>query len=74
MRVRINVSKLSEPCTRLQRNKPWPWKLRRMQEWPRLHNQVVARNFLGYATYYQKFIKYFAHIVEPLNKFLIKVR
>ena len=47
-----------------------PEKLRRIQDWPRPHNQDEARSFLGYATYYQKFIRNFAHIVEPLNKLL----
>ena len=28
------------------------------------------RSFLGYATYYQKFIKGFAHIAAPLNRIL----
>ena len=51
-----------------------PEKLRRIKEWPRPHNQDKARSFLGYATYYRIFIKNFAHIVEPLNKFLIKKR
>ena len=51
-----------------------PEKLRRIQEWPSPHNQDEARSFLGYATYYRIFIKNFAHIVEPLNKLLIKER
>ena len=28
------------------------------------------RSFLGYATYYRKFIKEFAHIAAPLNRLL----
>ena len=51
-----------------------PEKLRRIQEWPRPHNPDEARSFLGYATYYRKFIKNFSHIVEPLNKLLQKDR
>ena len=49
-----------------------PEKLCRIKEWPRPHNPDEARNFLGSATYYRKFIKNFAHIMEPLNKLLIK--
>ena len=49
-----------------------PEKLRRIQEWPRPHNQNEARSFLGYATYYRKFIRGFAHIAEPLHKLLQK--
>ena len=30
------------------------------------------RSFLGYATYYRKFIKEFAHIAAPLNRLLQK--
>ena len=49
-------------------------KLRRIKEWPRPHNPDEARSFLGYATYYRKCFRNFAHIVEPLNKLLIKER
>ena len=49
-----------------------PEKLRRIKVWPRLQNPDEARSFQGYATYYRKFIKNFAPIVEPLNKLLIK--
>ena len=51
-----------------------PEKLRRIKKWPRLHNPDEARSFLGYATYYRKFIKNFAHIVEPLKMLPIKER
>ena len=51
-----------------------PEKLSRIQEWPRPQNPDEARSFLGYATYYRKFIRNFAHIVEPLNKLLQKER
>ena len=47
-----------------------PEKLSRIQEWPRPHNTDEARSFLRYATYYRKFIRNFAHTVEPLNKLL----
>ena len=49
-----------------------PEKLKRIQEWPRPKNQTEVRSFLGYATYYRKFIKSFAHIADPLNKLLQK--
>ena len=51
-----------------------PEKLRRIQDWLRPHKQDEARSFPGYTTYYRKFIKKFAHIVEPLNKLFIKER
>ena len=51
-----------------------PEKLRRIKKWPRLHNPDKACSFVGYATYNQKFIKNYAHIVQPLNKLLIKER
>ena len=51
-----------------------PEKLRLIKEWLRPHNPDEARSFLKYATYYWKFIKNFAHIVEPLNKLLINER
>ena len=47
-----------------------PEKLCRIQEWQRPHNPDEGRSFLGYATYYWKLIRNFAHIVEPLNKLL----
>lgn len=49
-----------------------PEKLKRIQEWPRPRNQNEVRSFLGYATYYRKFIRGFAHIADPLNKLLQK--
>ena len=42
-------------------------KLHRIKYWLRPHNQGKARSIFGNATYYRKFIKYFAHIVKPLN-------
>ena len=51
-----------------------PEKLSRILEWPRPHNPDEARSFMGYATYYRKFKRNFAHIVEPLNKLLQKER
>ena len=47
-----------------------PVKLKRIQEWPRPRNQDNIRSFLGYATYYRKFIKGIAHIADPINKLL----
>ena len=49
-----------------------PEKLKRIQEWPRPRNQDDIRSFLGYATYYRKFIKGFAQIPDPMNKLLEK--
>ena len=47
-----------------------PEKLKRIQTWPQPRNQGDMRTFLGYASYYQKFIKSFAQIVAPLNRLL----
>ena len=49
-----------------------PDKLKRIQEWPRPRNQNEVRSFLGYATYYRKFMKGFSQIADPLNKLLQK--
>ena len=38
-----------------------PKNLKRIQEWPRPRTQNDVRSLLGYATYYPKFIKGFAH-------------
>ena len=47
-------------------------KVKRLQEWPRPRNETTVRRYLGYASYYRKFIRGFAHIVDPLNKLLQK--
>ena len=47
-------------------------KLKRIQEWPQPRNQGEMRSFFGYATYYRKFIKGFAHIAARLNRLLQK--
>ena len=47
-----------------------PEQLKRIQEWPRPRNQTAVREFLGYASYYRKFIRSFAQIAAPLNKLL----
>ena len=49
-----------------------PEKLKRIQEWPTPRNQNDVRSFLGYATYYRKFIRNFAKVADPLNKLLQK--
>ena len=49
-----------------------PEKLKRIQTWPQPRNQGDMRTFLGYASYYRKFIKGFAQIVAPLNRLLQK--
>ena len=49
-----------------------PDKLKRIQEWPRPRNQYDISSFLGYTTYYRKFIKGFPHIVNPINILLQK--
>ena len=49
-----------------------PEKLKQIQEWPRPRTQNDVRSLLGYATYYRKFIKGFAHLTDPLNKLLQK--
>ena len=48
-------------------------KVKRIQEWPRPRNEKEVRGYLGYASYYRKFIRGFAHIADPLNKLLQKI-
>ena len=47
-----------------------PDKLKRIQEWPRPRNQTAVREFLGYASFYRKFIRSFAQKAAPQNKLL----
>ena len=50
-----------------------PEKVKRIQKWPRRRNEKEVRGYLGYASYYRKFIRGFADIVVPLNKLLQKI-
>ena len=47
-------------------------KVTRIQEWPRPRNEKEVRVYLGYASYYRKFIRGFAYIADHLNKLLHK--
>ena len=47
-------------------------KVKRIQEWPRPRNETEVRGYLGYASYYRKFIRGFTYIADPLNKLLQK--
>ena len=47
-------------------------KIKRIQEWPRPRNEKEVRKYIGYASYYRKFIRGFAYIADPLNKLLQK--
>ena len=49
-----------------------PAKLKHIQKWPQPRNQGEMQRFIGYATYYRKFIEGFAHIAVPLNRLLQK--
>lgn len=49
-----------------------PEKLKKFQEWHRPRTVNEVRSFLGYTTYYRKFIFKFTHISNPLNKLLQK--
>ena len=49
-----------------------PEKIKRIPEWPRPRNVTELRALLGYESYYRKFIRGFAHVVDPLNKLLHK--
>ena len=46
-----------------------PQKLNRIQDWPRPRYQNEVRSFLGYATYYRKFINEFSQIADRLTNF-----
>ena len=72
MCFRKTVSLLSRTYHQRQEISTDPEKLKRIQELPRPRNQNEVRSFLGYATYYCKFIKGFSQIADPLNKLLQK--
>ena len=41
------------------------------RNWPEIYNIKGLRRFLGFTSYYRKFIKDYAKIVRPLNDFLV---
>ena len=47
-------------------------KIRGMQEWPLPQNLKQLRGFLGLTGYYRRFIRNYAHMVEPLKQQLRK--
>lgn len=47
-------------------------KVKAVQDWPQPFNLTTLRSFLGFIGYYQKFIKNFAFIAEPLTRLLKK--
>jgi len=49
-----------------------PEKQRCVKEWPEPSNVRELRGFLGFATYYRRFIRGYSDIVEPLNRLLRK--
>ena len=49
-----------------------PNKIKSVNEWPIHKNIRDLRSFLGFATYYRKFIKNFALIAAPLTNLLKK--
>lgn len=49
-----------------------PTKISAVTNWPILKNVLEMMSFLGLAGYYQKFLKEFSKIVEPLTKLMRK--
>ncbi len=50
--------------------KPDPKKIEAVQEWPIPKNITGVRSFLGFCSYYRRFIAGFATIASPLNRLL----
>uniref|UniRef100_A0A8C5PEZ5 ribonuclease H n=1 Tax=Leptobrachium leishanense TaxID=445787 RepID=A0A8C5PEZ5_9ANUR len=49
-----------------------PRKLEAVASWPRARNVTELRSFLGFCSYYRRFVGGFAKIAQPLNKLLRK--
>ena len=49
-----------------------PEKQKCVKEWPEPSNIRELRGFLGFATYYRRFIRGYSDLVEPLNRLLRK--
>uniref|UniRef100_A0A8C5QJQ2 Gypsy retrotransposon integrase-like protein 1 n=1 Tax=Leptobrachium leishanense TaxID=445787 RepID=A0A8C5QJQ2_9ANUR len=49
-----------------------PRNLEAVASWPRPRNVTELRSFLGFCSYYRRFVGGFAKIVQPLNKLLQK--
>ena len=49
-----------------------PQKIRDVKEWPSPKNDKELSRFIGFCTYYRRFIHKFAHILIPLYKLLSK--
>ena len=47
-----------------------PKKVQAVKEWPVPHNVKTLRQWLGFTSYYRKFIEGYAQIVQPLNSLL----
>lgn len=50
--------------------KPSPDKVRAIKEWQRPTNLTQVRSFLGFCSYYRKYIRNFSRIAGPLNSLL----
>jgi len=50
--------------------KPQPNKVEKIENWPVPHCLAKVRAFIGLASYYRRFIKHFATIVEPLTRLM----
>ena len=47
-----------------------PDKIKAVTEWPRPTTVTEVRSFLGFVSYYRRFILNFSKVAKPLNTFL----
>ena len=49
---------------------PDPEKFKAVTEWPQSTTVTVVRSFLGFISYYRRYISNFSKVAKPLNKLL----
>jgi len=61
--ARVQLIRVQTEATRVTTD---PEKIAAVREWPILHTKKQLRSFLGFSSYYRKFIKGFSSLVKPL--------